>query len=120
MVEGDLFVPVGNAGWYPRGGSKSRAGQQPLEAAALVDAALAAQRTDRRPALAGRGRDRARLVPGAATASGAVLARGGGCCDGLDESGPNPNMGAESTLAYLASAGALARVAPPQPLRLAR
>ena len=35
-------MPVGNAGWYPRGGEKSSRGQQPLEAAAMVDAAFAA------------------------------------------------------------------------------
>ncbi len=37
-----MFVPVGNDGWYPRGGVKARYGQQPLEAAAMVDAAFAA------------------------------------------------------------------------------
>jgi hypothetical protein len=112
-------VPVGNAGWFPRGGGKSRSGQQPLEAAALVDAALAAQELTGEPGW----RALAEIAHGwflGRNTHGAVLARGGGCCDGLDEGGPNPNMGAESSLAYVASAGALARVAPLQPLRLAR
>ena len=41
-LENGVFVPVGNAGWFVRGGEKSRSGQQPLEAAAMVAAALAA------------------------------------------------------------------------------
>jgi hypothetical protein len=36
------------------------------------------------------------------------MARNGGCLDGLNEASVNMNMGAESTLAYLASAYALA------------
>jgi len=39
---------------------------------------------------------------------GITLAREGGCCDGLDDTGANCNMGAESTLCYLMSAIALA------------
>jgi hypothetical protein len=102
-----LFVPVGSDGWYPRGGEKSRRGQQPLEAAALVDAALAA--------LDVTGDARWREV--AETAHGwytgrnthhAVLATESGCRDGLDDGGPNANMGAESTICYLMSAIALA------------
>jgi hypothetical protein len=102
-----LFVPVGSDGWYPRGGVKSRRGQQPLEAAALVDAALAALDVT----------DDARWREVAETAHGwytgrnthhAVLATESGCRDGLDDGGPNANMGAESTICYLMSAIALA------------
>ena len=42
VIEDGMFVPVGNDGWYPRGGERARFGQQPLEAAAFVDASLAA------------------------------------------------------------------------------
>jgi hypothetical protein len=48
-----------------------------------------------------------------------VMATGGGCYDGLEELGVNRNMGAESTLAYLAGALALARPAA-EVLRIAR
>jgi hypothetical protein len=37
----------------------------------------------------------------------AIAVAGGGCYDGLDSHGVNGNMGAESTLAHLASAYAL-------------
>jgi hypothetical protein len=36
------------------------------------------------------------------------MAHGGGCYDGLEETGANHNMGAESTLALLAGAYAMA------------
>ena len=39
MVDG-VFVPIGNDGWYKRGGNRAFYDQQPLEAAAMVDAAI--------------------------------------------------------------------------------
>ncbi|MDP9024060.1 MAG: glycosyltransferase, partial [Candidatus Eremiobacteraeota bacterium] len=39
---------------------------------------------------------------------GVAIASGGGCYDGLEATGVNRNMGAESTLAHLAGAYALA------------
>ncbi|MEA2719494.1 MAG: hypothetical protein QOJ39_1358 [Candidatus Eremiobacteraeota bacterium] len=112
-----VFVPVGNDGWYPRGGEKSRCGQQPLEAAALVDAAFAA--------LDVTGDERWRNVADTAhdwylgrnTARTAV-ATDAGCQDGIDGDGVNANMGAESTVCYLMSAMTLANRSTPM-LRLA-
>jgi uncharacterized protein YyaL (SSP411 family) len=102
-----IFVPVGNDGWYPRGGVKARYGQQPLEAAAMVDAAFAA--------LDVTGDERWRGVAETAHAwffggnvQHAQIATKAGCGDGLDANGVNGNMGAESTLCYLMSATALA------------
>ncbi len=117
-VEDGMFVPIGNAGWYPRGGSRARFGQQPLEAAAMVSAALAAH--------AATGDDRYRSLAAIAgdwffgrNTHGFLMVTNGGCRDGIDESGVSPNMGAESTLAYLMSAIALAEVKAVD-LRLAR
>lgn len=118
VVEDGTFVPIGNDGWYVRGGSRARYAQQPLEAAALVDAALAAE--------AATGRATYRRLAECAFAwyhgrnsEGAVMTLNGGCCDGLEEHAVNPNMGAESTLSYLASALSLAR-AKAEPLRAVR
>lgn len=107
-VEDGTFVPIGNAGWYRRGGVRARYAQQPLEAASLVDAALAAE------AAGGDQRYRRLAECGlewfyGRNSRSVVMAAGGGCYDGLEELGPNRNMGAESTLAYLASAFALAQ-----------
>ncbi|BDE05933.1 hypothetical protein WPS_12090 [Vulcanimicrobium alpinum] len=106
-----IFEPVGNAGWYPRGGTKARFGQQPLEAAAMVDAAIAAHALQD-----GAGwldvAETAHAWYLGANAHGATLAHDGGCCDGLDAEAINPNRGAESTVSYLMSAIALAKRSP--------
>ena len=116
VIENGTFVPVGNDGWFPRGGVRSRDGEQPLEAAALIDAAIAAYDftgETRYLTLAHRGYE---WFEGR-NSKGTPLIRGGGCCDGIDHQGVNANMGAESTLAYLAGAFALARRAVP-PLQI--
>lgn len=106
-TENGVHVPIGNHGWYHRGGHRARYAQQPLEACAMVDAQLAAFD------LTGD----VRHFAGAELAlewyygknsRGIVMAQGGGCYDGLDEDAVNHNMGAESTLALLAAAYALA------------
>jgi hypothetical protein len=109
-VEDGIFVPIGNDGWYPRGGTRARYSQQPLEAAALVDAALIARTALgdlRYEALARTGLD---WFLGRNTAGVVMVSESGGCRDGIDAYGVNENMGAESTLAYLSSALALARM----------
>ena len=59
-----MFTPVGNDGWWPHGGARSRFDQQPIEATALILAAGAAYDVTADVALpAGRG-IRLRLVPG--------------------------------------------------------
>lgn len=117
-MEDGVFVPVGNNGWYQRGGTKPRYSQQPLEAVAMIDAALVALDATGDPAY--------RTTANAAlewyygkNSRGIVMACNGGCLDGLDEHTVNMNMGAESTLAYLAGAYALA-ARPPAALSVAR
>lgn len=107
VVERGIFVPIGNDGWYPRHGERSRYAQQPLEAVAMVDAELAAFALDREPRrlIAA---ERAHAWYEGKNSLGVRMANGAGCYDGLEPSGPNRNMGAESTLAYLASAYVLA------------
>lgn len=99
------FVPIGAPGWYRKGGDRPVFDQQPLEAAAMVDAFLAARRWT--------GEDRyladARVafewftgnnIAGLALADPDL----GSCHDGITPAGLNQNMGAESTLAYLQAA----------------
>ena len=117
------FVPIGNRGWYPRGGARAVYGQQPLEAAAMIDAELAAFDAS----------GDAHRFAAAETAlawyygknsRGETMAHGGGCYDGLEEDAVNHNMGAESTLALLAGAYAMAErqnrtLRAPKPLKIA-
>jgi hypothetical protein len=102
-----IFVPIGNEGWYHRGGPRARYAQQPLEASALVDAELAAY-----DATADAGRlSNAELALAwyyGKNSRGVVMAHGGGCYDGLEEHSVNRNMGAESTLALLAGSYTMA------------
>jgi hypothetical protein len=102
---GGPFVPVGNHGFFPRGGERACFDQQPVEVQAYVSACLAAARVT--------GNDR--WVHRADWAFGWFHGhnqvhrplydpRTGGCRDGLQPDGVNENQGAESTLAYLHAA----------------
>ncbi|GAB4246501.1 MAG: glycosyltransferase family 4 protein [Thermoleophilia bacterium] len=102
QTENGRFSPVGNRGWYARGGPKARFDQQPLEAQALIDACIAAH------GLTGE----EKWVDVATLAFHWFLGQNdlnlsmcdlgtGGCYDGLQADGPNLNQGAESTLAWL-------------------
>ncbi|TAM72458.1 hypothetical protein EPN44_15760 [bacterium] len=106
-MERGVFIPVGNEGWFTRGGHRSMYAQQPIEAASMVDAELAAHAVS--------GLDSHLHMAGVAfdwffghNTNGAVMVQGGGCRDGLERDGPNHNMGAESTICYLMAAIAMA------------
>lgn len=105
-IEDGIHVPIGNDGWYHRGGKRARYAQQPLEAYAMVDAELAAfDLTGDAGHFAN-----AELALDwyyGKNSRGVEMAQGGGCYDGLEEHSVNYNMGAESTLALLAAAAAL-------------
>ena len=109
-IEAGIFVPVGNAGWYPRGGARARFGQQPLEAAAKVERRARGARAHRRWELSRACADGQRRFAGR-NVHRAVLARDGGCSDGLDAHGPDRNMGVESTVASLLAGYAMAGAA---------
>lgn len=98
------FRPIGNDGWYVRGGVPAVFDQQPLEAQGAVQACLDAA------AVTGDGY----WIDEAERALQWFLGRNilgeplynkttGGCHDGLHAEGVNSNQGAESTLAYLMS-----------------
>ncbi len=108
VIEDGIFIPIGNNGWYARAGPRARHGQQPIEAAALIDACLAARAATGDVRFLRTAEIAFDWFFGSNTAEASLIFNGG-CCDGIDASGPNPNMGAESTLAYLHSAMAVAR-----------
>lgn len=103
-VRNGTFWPVGNRGWYPRGGQPAEFDQQPLEAAALAVAAVAAQRATGQKGWRELGLIADHWFLGR-NALGVPLydPRTGGCRDGLSPDGVNENQGAESTLAFLLS-----------------
>jgi len=101
MVDG-VYVPIGNDGWYKRGGSRPMYDQQPLEAAAMVDAAVDGYyATEKKSYL-----DVAEDVFGwylGRNSRGVVMydADTGGCYDGLGADCVNQNEGGESSISYL-------------------
>ncbi len=101
MIQGK-FVPIGNDGWYKRGGKRAFYDQQPLEATAMVETAIDAfyATNDKRyvkiaydvfPWFLGRNTLNTTLYnPETA-----------GCFDGLSCKNVNLNQGAESSISYL-------------------
>jgi len=106
-LENGIYVPVGNDGWYPHGGPRARYAQQPLEACSMVDAELAAFDLSGDASHVETAEIALEWYYGK-NSRGVTMANGGGCFDGLGEELVNPNMGAESTLALLSAAYAMA------------
>ena len=98
----EIFCPVGNETWYPRGEQKSDFDQQPLEASTMVAAALAGfQQTGDEKYLESALRAKQWFTGQNSIEQSLVDVEAGACCDGLQQSELNMNQGAESTLAYL-------------------
>jgi hypothetical protein len=100
-VEG-MFLPIGSDGWYERNGRRATNPQQPLEAAAFIDAMVAAWIATGDTAY----RTKADIAYAwflGKNSVGKSLVRNGGCGDGIDGDRVSHNMGAESTIAFLAA-----------------
>ena len=102
VADDGSFSPIGNDGWWRRGGRRSHFDQQPIEATAMIlacEAALTVSSELRYREAAERAYgwflgDNDVGLPVAIPASGA-------CQDGLEPHGVNLNQGAESTLMWL-------------------
>ncbi|PQP35434.1 glycosyl transferase family 1 [Desulfobacteraceae bacterium SEEP-SAG9] len=104
QTEEGHFVPIGNNGWYEKGGPKARFDQQPIEANAMIEACVEAFNITR---------DKT-WIDSAVICFNWYLGHNdlnmplydpktGGCRDGLMADGINQNEGAESSLAWLLS-----------------
>lgn len=100
--EGDVLHPIGQNGWFNRSGKRAFFDQQPLDAAAMVHAYLAAFRAT----------EDKHYLEKAVLAFNWFLGKNhlnqmlydegtGGCFDGLGKHAVNLNQGAESTISYL-------------------
>jgi hypothetical protein len=103
FVDGQLVL-VGNAGWHRRGGTKSEADEQAVDAAAFVLAFRGAYRATADHHYLARMRESFAWFLGA-NRLGLPLYDfvTAGCRDGLGATAPNQNEGAESTIAFLLS-----------------
>lgn len=98
----DIFWPVGNQDWYPRGEDKAPYDQQPVEASTMAEAALAAfELLSDEKYLATFHRALGWFHGRNSLNCSLVDVRRGACYDGLQANGVNRNQGAESTLAWL-------------------
>jgi hypothetical protein len=105
----DVFIPIGNHGWYERGQERAVYDQQPIEACAMVDAWLAAARLTGAIEYESKALEAFSWFLGLNTERLVVAdTRTGGCRDGLGQSELNLNMGAESTLSYVHAHAVLA------------
>lgn len=100
--EGDVCVPVGQAGWYKKGEKKYSYDQQPEEVSALVFALVHMAEISTNPVYA------RKLVLAFDWFLGNNLSKQivytpstGGSYDGIMKGGINLNQGAESTISYL-------------------
>jgi hypothetical protein len=104
QTEDDHFVPIGNNGWYEKGGTKTRFDQQPIDANAMIGACVEAFNITRDKTW----RDNAVMCFNWFLGHNDLNMplydpKTGGCRDGLMADGINQNEGAESTLAWLLS-----------------
>jgi glycosyltransferase involved in cell wall biosynthesis len=99
---GCYFAAIGNDGWFVRGGHKAQFDQQPIEAAAMIDACIDAfnyTRDETWITYAYRCLD---WFQGDNELHISLYDHTtGGCRDGLQPQGTNENQGAESTLSWL-------------------
>jgi len=100
--KGRHFAAIGNHGWFPKDGSKARFDQQPIEAAAMVDACIEAFNCTRDEEWSAYAYRCLNWYQGE-NDLGVPLCdyATGGCRDGLEAQGANENQGAESTLCWL-------------------
>jgi hypothetical protein len=101
----ETYVPIGNKGWYVKGGQRALYDQQPIEAGAMVEATTLAYRLTGSESYEKSIRQALGWFSGLNTKMVELYDEStGACSDGLNEAGLNENQGAESTLAFLLAA----------------
>ncbi|MDY7035227.1 MAG: glycosyltransferase family 4 protein [Thermodesulfobacteriota bacterium] len=104
QTEEGHFVPIGNKGWYEKGGDRARFDQQPIESNAMIEACVEAFNITGDKTWIDSAVICFNWFLGNNDLNMALYdAKTGGCRDGLMADGVNQNEGAESTLAWLLS-----------------
>ena len=98
----EIFVPIGNRGWYRKGSNRAIYDQQSIEASCTTEGAIAAFRNTQEEAYRKAAYDAFGWFFGR-NLKGVMLydPKNGSCCDGITPHGLNLNRGSEATLAYL-------------------
>ena len=97
-----IFVPIGNMGWYNKGGNRAIYDQQSVEAVSVTEAALSAYEATGQNAYRKAAKTVFNWFFGQNTLNVSVYNSDiGGCYDGITPQGLNLNMGAEANVCYL-------------------
>ena len=100
--ENNMFVPIGQNGWYKKGKERPYYDQQPIEVDSMVSTLVLAYKLTRNPIYEKKALATFQWFLGRNTLKQVIYnEKTGGCLDGLDEHDANLNQGAESTLAYM-------------------
>lgn len=106
--DGERFVPIGNRGWYPRGGKRALWAQQPLEAGCAVEAEVEGFKVTGKSEHLERARVALQWFLGRNMLGQPLYdPETGACHDGLEPHEVNRNCGAEATISCLASLQAM-------------
>jgi glycosyltransferase involved in cell wall biosynthesis len=107
------FSPIGNQGFYKKGGKKAQFDQQPLEAQGMIEACIDAYHLTKNSKWLIEAHRAFNWFFGH-NDGGRILYNfnDGGCKDGLLKDAVNENQGAESTLAFHLSRASIATVQP--------
>lgn len=99
---GQHFSAIGNDGWYTKNGNKAQFDQQPIEAAAMIDACMEAFKNTHNKNWADTAYRCLNWYLGDNDLQTPLYDHStGGCRDGLEAEGVNENQGAESSLCWL-------------------
>jgi hypothetical protein len=97
-----MYIPIGQSGWFPKGGTRQFFDQQPEDAAATIVALNAMFRVTNEKHYRELAYKAFNWFLGDNTLGQVVYDQTtGGCCDGLGGKSINLNQGAESTVSYL-------------------
>jgi uncharacterized protein YyaL (SSP411 family) len=103
VIDG-VFVPIGNFGWYERGGRRAIYDQQSVEAASMAEAALSAYRITGKSYYGEVAKTVFNWFFGKNSLGVKVYdSKTGACYDGITAEGLNLNMGAEATACFLSA-----------------
>ncbi|MDH5782084.1 MAG: glycosyltransferase [Candidatus Bathyarchaeota archaeon] len=102
QIVDEKFVPIGNRGWYEKGGQRAIYDQQPIEASCMVEASLAGFHATNEEKYRKIANIAFKWFLGKNTKNVVVYnSTTGACYDGINPQGLNLNQGAEATISYL-------------------
>lgn len=111
-IGGGVPSPIGNKGWYRRGGRRARYDQQPIDAAAMILAACSCYKATQQHRYLTTALEWFSWFEGNNVHGVNLIDEdSGGIYDGITARGVNTNQGAENIVLYLIAAAAVAKLA---------